>query len=561
MDVTSLSKPHYLVSCIVSAILFLAVSMLLYYRNKHSYWQSKGVIGPKPLPVLGNLLPLLLEDRMQLEKDRLRDYGKVYGIYQGSEPHLVVSDAELIRQISIKDFDTFTNHDTSQFLNKYEKEFLFIIKDDRWKHVRSILSCTFTSGKIKRMYKLLDTCSNDLVEAFLEEFKHSGVMHLMKMFNMYTMNAIATCCYGMKLQRRSGTTTTSSAASGDNFIRITAKIFEMQWSRLIAATVFPNYFLEKLDFHLNDPNNFKPLSDVAERLLRSRRHQMKEKKFDDYMQLLIEARSDDRLELDELDLQENHHAGLTAESLIADRDLLAKQSSQKEDYKRKTLTDTEILSSTMLLLAAGLEPTASLLTHCVYALAFHRDFQERLYEEIAKVAEWDGTKTSITFDYDSLTTCRYMDAVISETLRTLAPALITNRVSSRDYYIEKYNIHLPKSSKVILSLYAAMNDPDYWHKPDRFDPDRFMPGNKEGIVPGSYCPFGLGPRHCLAMRFVLTESKIALAKLMMSFQFDAAPNTKFPPSSATAFNINKIKNPYVRLIKRSNASLANRFNT
>lgn len=554
-----------LLPLIVSTLLFLLITTYLYCRSKYSYWSKRGIRGPKPSPVFGNLLSLLLNDRWKLERDLTRDYGSVFGVYNAFRPRLVIGDPEIIRQISIKDFDAFPNHEQSQFLNSYQKEFLFFLQDHKWKRTRALMSLTFTSSKITRMYKLLDTCADDLIDVFDEArappmdprkryksarpVQEQNVVNLKDVFSLYTMDAIATCCYGLKLKREVGSTSLRSAASRNEFVRMASKLLRFRWARFLVAASLPRFLTSRLDYKLVPEDDLAELANVAEKLIKSRRSHMGLKRFDDYLQLLVEASSDDKLEHSEVDLHENHHADVTPESLKADQERLLSETDAKGSKGKIALTDDEILANTLFLLAVGLETTASALTACVYALAFHQQVQERLFDEVSKIAEWNEKKTCLKLDYKALTSCQYLDATISETLRYAAPLVRMDRVSSRDYYIEKYNLHLPKGSKIFLGLYAAMNNKDYWHQPEQFNPDRFMAGQREQIVAGSYCPFGLGPRHCIGMRFSLTESKLALAKLLMYFRFEPAPNTNFPPE-ARGVGVSVVSRPFVRVLRR-----------
>jgi cytochrome P450 len=126
----------------------------------------------------------------------------------------------------------------------------------------------------------------------------------------------------------------------------------------------------------------------------------------------------------------------------------------------------------------------------------------------------------------------------------------TDRGANVDYYLESHGLLIPKGTKLIFTLKTIMNDEDYWPEPQVFNPDRFMPENRHKIVPHSYCPFGIGPRHCLGMRFSLTETKIAMAKLLMEFKFEPAPNTKYPPEPKASFGLGGIKRPDVKVVRR-----------
>ena len=72
-------------------------------------------------------------------------------IFQGRMPVLEVADAEFLRHVMIKDFTSFTNRRKVLDLDTKLTSSLLTIKDDHWKHVRSLLTPTFTSGKLKQV--------------------------------------------------------------------------------------------------------------------------------------------------------------------------------------------------------------------------------------------------------------------------------------------------------------------------------------------------------------------------------------------------------------------------
>lgn len=522
----------------------------------YTYWSKQKVNGPTPLPFIGNLKELLMRDRYELDTEWRKKFGKIYGLFQGSTPMLAIGDPELLLQICIKDFDAFPNHHMSEFANKVQQNFLFTMQDETWKRSRTIMTPTFTSGKIKRMYKFLDVCANDIVDCFGEQLppvnsqtncSNSAVVDVKETFSFFTMDAITTCCYGIKLQRE-GSNSLKGAASRNGFIRDAMKVFEFRIIRMLALTSVPKPILKLLRVEQAPMSDFEPLLNKVKHILDSRRKSTK--KLDDYLQLLLDAKLDDKMELNEMDLEENHHAGLTEESLLADQNKMLDEVKTAANGTKVALSELEILSAAVFLLPVGLETTATLLCNVSYALAFHQEIQQKLYEELLKIVEYNEDKSKCSFSYEALTSNRYLDAVISEALRRLAPVIAIDRVASRDYYIEKYDIHIPKDGRLMLSYFSVMNDPDYWEKPEEFNPDRFMPENKDKIVPGSYCPFGIGPRHCLGMRFSLTEGKLALAKMLMSYRFEPAPNTVFPPPLAKSFGLSKLKTPLVKIVRR-----------
>ena len=78
-------------------------------KQKYSYWSSRGVGGPPPVIPLGNIHHLLASNRGPGDLERTQQYGKIYGFYQGTQPVLMVTDPQLIKQILVKDFAQFAN--------------------------------------------------------------------------------------------------------------------------------------------------------------------------------------------------------------------------------------------------------------------------------------------------------------------------------------------------------------------------------------------------------------------------------------------------------------------
>ena len=81
---------------------------------------------------------------------------------------------------------------------------------------------------------------------------------------------------------------------------------------------------------------------------------------------------------------------------------------------------------------------------------------------------------------------------------------------------------------VNFNLQAMHYNPEYYPNPQRWDPERFMPENRDKLVPYTYMPFGLGPRNCVGMRFALMEAKTAIAYLINKFKFIRTDSTKVP---------------------------------
>ncbi|CAN8007570.1 unnamed protein product, partial [Ixodes pacificus] len=83
----------------------------LYYRWRQktfSYFKDLGIPGPKPNLFWGNLREYHEKDLFQTVKKWCKQYGDVFGFYNGDAPMLVVRDFEFLEYVFVKNFSNFT---------------------------------------------------------------------------------------------------------------------------------------------------------------------------------------------------------------------------------------------------------------------------------------------------------------------------------------------------------------------------------------------------------------------------------------------------------------------
>ena len=82
----------------------------------------------------------------------------LYRIYDGMTPVLLVFDAKWLREAYITHWPILANRKPFSFGGTLEHSILFL-KDDHWRHVRSILSPVFTQGKLKQVTVMCLSCA------------------------------------------------------------------------------------------------------------------------------------------------------------------------------------------------------------------------------------------------------------------------------------------------------------------------------------------------------------------------------------------------------------------
>ena len=103
-------------------------------------------------------------------------YGRVFKMAFGRRPTVVITDPDMIKQITIKEFPKFQNRYFPE-VNPPINSFLFIAKDDQWKRIRTTLSPTFSAMKLKEVIGLMDDAEN-ILAGKMEEAAKTGEYHV-----------------------------------------------------------------------------------------------------------------------------------------------------------------------------------------------------------------------------------------------------------------------------------------------------------------------------------------------------------------------------------------------
>ncbi|WP_367047784.1 cytochrome P450 [Streptomyces sp. Je 1-332] len=164
---------------------------------------------------------------------------------------------------------------------------------------------------------------------------------------------------------------------------------------------------------------------------------------------------------------------------------------------RPEYTDGLIRDELVTLLVAGHETTATTLTWLCLLLDRNPEARDR-----ALAAGADGSPERQ----------QAIQALVHEALRLYPPAWILPRSAAQDDHLTGYEIEA--GTDVLVCPYLTHRDPQLWYKPGRFDPARFTAPGRRPAHPGSYFPFGIGPRACLGLQFALRESTALLELLL-----------------------------------------------
>ena len=158
---------------ILLGIFLLLLVFWKFMTLKWDFWTKQGVYQIKPKFPAGSMPEVFT--RAKAFNDILMEHCKetkdlpFYGLYVLRDPVLILQDPILIKQVLVKDFDSFVDREktftskiakTQQLADKIWVNQLSSASGDDWKSLRSTFSPIFTSGKMKAMLLFMqETCN------------------------------------------------------------------------------------------------------------------------------------------------------------------------------------------------------------------------------------------------------------------------------------------------------------------------------------------------------------------------------------------------------------------
>lgn len=196
-------------------------------------------------------------------------------------------------------------------------------------------------------------------------------------------------------------------------------------------------------------------------------------------------------------------------------DLLSMLLMAQDEDDGTGMTDQQVRDEAITLFLAGHETTAIALAWTWYLLSQNPEAEARMHAELDAVL---GGRDATAADYNALS---YTYRVFKESMRLYPPAYMIGREAIRDTEVGPYTIR--RGEIVVMSQYLLHRDPQYYKDPERFDPDRWLPENCEGLPKFAYFPFGGGRRLCVGEAFAWMEGVLVLATIAQRWRFDMQP--------------------------------------
>lgn len=415
----------------------------------------------------------------------MKKYGRIWASYAGPLPEIVVGEPEIIKEIMVKHFDSFSNR--SYFGVEDQHMSLIDAGDEKWPVIRKALSPTFTSGKLKGMTGEMDKVVENLMSHLEKKIKSDGpVLNVKPLFQCLSLDTIANCAFGID---------TNSFERPDNvlFQRCIRAFTDLQLKDMSENVMAHLLKLFPVLFGYIDAygkENYGYLRDTTKDIVYARK----------------EKRGDFIDRLKEL----NDGLG-------------------KGTHNDKVLTENLIMAQGIGFFIAGFETSSNTMSTLCYNLAMNPDVQDKIVEEISQVLEEHNGR----IDHETIGHMPYLEAAVDENLRLCPPVTRLDRTCNKTCQVG--NMTITEGMTTVFPIWAMHHNPDFFPQPELFQPERFFKEAKNEIPQYAYIPFGGGPRMCIGMRFAMVEMKIALAKLLSKYRIVKAPETRLDFTTGDAF--------------------------
>lgn len=184
--------------------------------------------------------------------------------------------------------------------------------------------------------------------------------------------------------------------------------------------------------------------------------------------------------------------------------------------------EDQVRDQIVTLLVAGYETTAAALAWTMYQMARHPEVAARVREEVDSVL---GQRLPLPEDLAKLS---YLGMVLNESMRIHPPAWVLGRRSIEADTFGGFSI--PPDAPIGIYPFMIHRHPDFWSRPDEFNPENFTPAAVAARPKLAFMPFGAGTRICIGDHLATLELRMCLAMFVQRFDISVPSNYEAKPN-------------------------------
>jgi len=438
--------------------------------------------GPRPRPVVGNLFDVQ-PVRCRCYQEWARRYGPIMTVWLGSQPTVVVSTAELAREV-LKTHDQSladrVRDRSSERFSRGGKDLIWADYGAHYIKVRKLCNLElFTPRRLEALRPIREDEVTAMVESVHRAVTAPGnegkPLVVKNHLSMVAFNNITRLAFGKRFVNAAG----ELDEQGREFKGIVTDGIKIGASLSIARYIPWLKWLTPADNEV-----FKAHGDRRDRLT--------------------------------VKIMEEHAKALKQRG--AQQHFVDALFTLREQYD---LSDNTVIGLLWDMITAGTDTTVISVEWAMAELVRNPRVQEKAQEELDRVVGRD--RVLLETDFPNLP---YLQALVKESLRLHPPTpLMLPHKASASVKIAGYDI--PKGATVIVNVWAVARDPEVWDDPLEFRPERFLQENID--IKGAdfrVLPFGAGRRVCPGAQLGINLVTTMLGHMLHHFSWSLPEGTR-----------------------------------
>nr|QCF59602.1 CYP1 [Lutjanus argentimaculatus] len=474
-------------SLVAMTSLCLAYLILKFFRTEIPEGLRR-LPGPKPLPIIGNVLEMGSRPYLSLTAMSKR-YGEVFQIQIGMRPVVVLSGIETVRQALIKQGDEFAGRPdlySFRFINDGKSLAFSTDQAGVWRARRKLAYSALRSfstleGTTPEYSCMLEEhiCKEGqyLIKQLNTVMKADGSFDPFRHIVVSVANVICGMCFGRRYNH-------------DDQELLSLVNLSDEFGQVVGS---------------GNPADFIPILQYLPSTTMKNFVNINAR-FNTFVQRIVSE----------------HYATYDKDNI---RDITDSLIDHCEDRKldensNVQMSDEKIVGIVNDLFGAGFDTISTALSWSVMYMVAYPELQERLYQELKDKVGLD--RTPLLSDRPNLP---FLEAFILEILRhsSFLPFTIPH-CTSKNTSLNGYFI--PKDTCVFINQWQINHDPELWKDPSSFNPDRFLSadGTEVNRLEGEkVMVFGMGKRRCIGEVIARNEVYLFLAIIIQKLHFQAVP--------------------------------------
>ncbi|KAJ8362804.1 hypothetical protein SKAU_G00116350 [Synaphobranchus kaupii] len=457
-------------------LLGVVLVLFVLYLLSSSSGAGKDPPGPRPLPLLGNLLHMDLK-RLPVSLCELsKKYGSVFTVHFGPKKVVILAGYKTVKQALVTYAEEFGDREIAPIFRDATKGHgVLFANGDSWKEMRRFSLSNlrdFGMGKRGSEEKIIEE-SRYLIEVF-ENFKDEP-FDTTQPVNYAVSNIISAIMYGSRFDY-ADPAFQKMVDNGNQNVRLFGsaeiRLYNMfPWLRWCCGW----WLVKRTQVLKNTDKNIEEIKGLVQGLKDT---------------------------LNPQDLR-----GFVDSFLVRQQE----ESDQPGSYFHNSNLDRTVLD----LFGAGTDTTGTTLRWGLLLMAKYPHIQDQVQEELSRVI---GEREPRVEDRRNLP---YTDAVIHEIQRLANILPMSLHTTSCDITFQGYFIK--KGTTVVLLLASVLQDEEEWETPHSFNPGHFLDEKGCFIRRDAFMPFSAGRRACLGESLARMELFLFFTFLLQRFRFSPPP--------------------------------------